>query len=300
MNCGYPIILNGRAFGCGQCFTCRVNQRRVWTHRLMLEAQEHAENAFVTLTYSPENTPEDESLRPADLRNYFKRLRKKLEPVRFRYFAVGEYGKGGGHPHYHIALFGTPTCRRNTTRLSRSGKPCCDICSLHANTWGMGHVFLGTLNEQSAAYTVGYVIKKLYRKGEEENASRHPEFARMSNRPGIGAAAMDEVASTILNHNLETSMIDVPVALRHGKKILPLGKYLRRRLRTRLGRQANAPQEVLDQMEAEVSPLREAAFATAQKGFKSIAFREALIKQNHGKIIRLQRLEQLNRRNRSL
>lgn len=294
MKCGYPIILKGRAFGCGQCISCRINQRRVWTHRLLLEASQYEHNAFVTLTYDEEHYPEGGSLCPADMRNYLKRLRKKLYPRTFRYFGAGEYGEKSEHPHYHLALFGTETCRRGSTALSRHGRACCENCTLHTETWGKGHVYLGSLTDQSAAYIVGYVTKKITNpKGEEELAGRHPEFARMSNRPGLGAGIMDEVASTLMQHRLEDVIEDVPLVLRHGKKLMPLGKYLRRRLRTRIGREANAPQSVLDKMEEEVRPVREAAFATAQSGFKELAFREALIAQEEGKTIRATRLHRL-------
>lgn len=295
------MILNGRAFGCGQCLNCRINQRRVWTHRLLLEASEHANNAFVTLTYDEEHYPEGGTLRPADLRNYLKRLRKRLHPVTIRYFACGEYGEKSDHPHYHVALFGTESCRRGTTRISRHGTPCCPVCTLHRETWGLGHTFLGQLTDQSAAYTVGYVTKKITNpKGEEELAGRHPEFARMSNRPGLGAGVIDEVASTIMQHRLEDALEDVPTTLRHGKKLLPLGRYLRRRLRTRIGRDPNAPQSILDKMEEEVRPLRETAQNAAQPGFKQLAFREALIQQEEGKTLRVKHLHRLRNKTGSI
>ena len=44
-------------FGCGQCLPCRVNKRRLWTNRIMLESMCHDDNAFVTLTYNDDNIP---------------------------------------------------------------------------------------------------------------------------------------------------------------------------------------------------------------------------------------------------
>lgn len=40
----------------------------------------------------------------SDLQKHFKRIRKQIEPRTLKYFAVGEYGKGG-RPHYHYLLF---------------------------------------------------------------------------------------------------------------------------------------------------------------------------------------------------
>lgn len=89
---------------------------------------------------------------------------------------------------------------------------------------------------------------------------RHPEFARMSNRPGIGHGMMHEVASQLMHFNLEDAQADVPSALRHGKRELPLGRYLTRSLRKMVGRDEKAPQAVIDQQQSEVQALRTFAF----------------------------------------
>lgn len=119
----------------------------------------------------------------------------------------------------------------------------------------------------------------------------------MSNKPGIGAWFADEIASTILNHNLEDALVDVPLVLRHGKKMYPLGTYLRRAIRQRIGRDKNAPQAVLDAIKEEMRPVREAAFANAPAGFKELAFREALIEASHGQTLRLELLQRIRRTN---
>ena len=49
----------------------------------------------------------------------------------------------------------------------------------------------------------------------------------------------------MVNFNLDTSEPDVPSALRHGNKVLPLGRYLRRLIRIQLGRDPATPKEVL-------------------------------------------------------
>lgn len=261
----------------------------------MLEASLHERNAFVTLTYRQEDRPEGGSLYPAHLRDYLKRIRHKIG--RIRYFASGEYGEGADqHPHYHLALFGAESCHRGSTRTDPWKRPCCPVCTLHAATWGHGYAFLGTLTDQSAAYLAGYVVKKsLKGKGEEELAGRHPEFTRMSNKPGIGAYIADEVASTLMEHNLEKLIEDVPVALRHGRKTMPLGTYLRKRIRERIGRSKNAPQIILDKLEAELQVVRETVM-DAPQGFKENALREALIAKAHGSHIRAKALHSMKRK----
>lgn len=119
---------------------------------------------------------------------------------------------------------------------------------------------LGTLEHESAQYLAGYVTKKMTRKDDPRLVyGQHPEFARMSLRPGIGHSAMHEVASQIMEFDLVDREGDVPVTLRFGSRIMPLGRYLARTLRELVGEEKNAPQIALDRMDAEMLPLRLAA-----------------------------------------
>lgn len=86
---------------------------------------------------------------------------------------------------------------------------------------------------------------------------RHPEFARMSNRPGIGADMMHEVASTLLTFNLDETQPDVPSALRHGRRMMALGRYLHRKLRTYVGKDPDSPEAVKAENRAEMQRLRD-------------------------------------------
>lgn len=248
MLCKKPFVQGGHAYGCGQCLPCRISRRRVWAHRMMLEALQYKENAFVTLTYADEKLPKCNdgtmpSLRPLDVQLWLKRLRRVV-PFKFRFFVVGEYGDESWRPHYHLALFGYPSCRYVWSRYSREITNCCGPCDRIRDSWGMGHVYLGQLESESMHYVAGYVLKKMTDPEDKRLLGRHPEFARMSLRPGIGAGMMDDTASQLLFYELEQRLQDVPQALRHGDKELPLGRYLRRRLRERIGREPTEPKEV--------------------------------------------------------
>lgn len=72
----------------------------------------------------------------------------------------------------------------------------------------------------------------------------------MSLRPGIGADAMERVAVLWKNYPLAQRIVDVPPVLRHNRNLLPLGRYLRRRLRKELGRDETAPSVVSESAEA--------------------------------------------------
>lgn len=241
MLCANPVTVSGLGVvGCGQCIPCRINKRREWVHRLTLEGSLYTDNAFITLTYDDEHLPTVvgpqlpgdmhlATLNPLDLKNWLKRFRAAIAPHKIRFYAAAEYGDDTERPHYHIALFNYPSCSWGQTRPRQY---CCAVCDLVRQTWGLGNVYLGTLEESSMNYVAGYVLKKLTNRFDERLMGRHPEFARMSLKPGIGADAMHDVASTVLEFNLVEREGDVPSSLRHGKRIMPLGRYLRRQLRT--------------------------------------------------------------------
>lgn len=241
----------------------------------MLESGLQSDNTFVTLTYSDETLPIGSSevygpvldplptLLKEDVQKWLKRLRKAIAPLKVRYFAVGEYGEKTQRPHYHLALFGYPNCVRGKTRMlstmDQSQKPCCAHCDLIMRTWGRGHVMLGSLTAESSQYIAGYVTKKMTLRGDSRLFGRAPEFSEMSRSPGIGVNAMHDVASTLLEFNLDKTETDVPVSLRHGSRQMPLGTHLRRKLRTFIGRDVRAPQEAIDEYQKEMRPLHEAA-----------------------------------------
>jgi len=302
--CRNPYIApGGGAYGCGQCMPCRVNSRRVWTHRIMLETLSHPVNSFWTLTYSDENIPLTgenlQTLKPDDLRDFLKRLRYYHEPNKLRYFNVGEYGDQTGRPHYHLALFNFPTCERGLTRVNRRGD-CCRICDGVREIWSKGLVYAGNLEASSAAYICGYITKKLTRRGDVRLNGREPEFARMSLKPGIGASFIPEVASALITHNLDERLSDVPTALRTTGRVQPLGRYLTRSLREQTGRPPNAPQATLQAQAEKLRPLQEAAKLEAPKGLYLETFKSKILEANEGKFQRLEARSKLYKKRDSL
>lgn len=211
----------------------------------MLESLMHDRNSFATLTYRMEDMPSSGSLVPLDAVLWLKRLRKLIQPSKVRYFLVGEYGELTLRPHFHAALFGL-------------GPEAQEIVS---ESWSKGFVLLGDLTLQSAQYVAGYVTKKLTKKEDPKLCGRHPEFARMSLKPGIGAHAMSVVAEALSDAEgakALASLGDVPVILQHGKRKLPLGRYLRRQLREELGfAQVGWQTKAMERFTQEMRDLRE-------------------------------------------
>lgn len=255
MLCANPYMLGVNPCGCGLCLPCRINRRRLWAFRIVLESYMHEDNSFVTLTYKDEELSDvgewngDKKLVPnlvlKDVQDWFKRYRKSMGSRRIRYFVAGEYGDDSWRPHYHVALFGSPACLRG--RTDHRLKTCCTVCERVRSTWGKGGVDVGQLTPESASYVAGYVTKKLTQPDNDRNrewrklkcqilGERRPEFARMSLRPGVGAAALNVIMDTIesLPIGVKDKML-VPSRLRVGKGFSPIGRYLKNRLKGMTG-----------------------------------------------------------------
>lgn len=267
MKCKYPTVFpstKGVPVKCGRCRHCRINKRNEWTHRIMLEAMNHSSNVFLTVTYDNDHLPRDEfyhpktgqvfaplSVNPDHHRLFLNKLRGKLYEKTgqlFRFYGIGEYGERLERPHYHYALFGFPRCTDGARYVGRRFIPCsCPSCSLISDVWSKGHIFSGDLTLASAAYIADYLNKNLthdsgYRQqgytgltNEQKLRGRHPEFARMSNRPGIGAWATDGIAEKLKFYN-SLGSIDIPKYLIHANRRLPLGRYLTDKLHEKMGK----------------------------------------------------------------
>lgn len=204
---------------------CRINKRRLWASRILLESYSHDHSAFVTLTYDQDHCPYE--LSRLELSKFMRRLRKEVaRPLRF--FGVGEYGDQTWRPHYHVALYG----------LSVLEGPSVE------KVWPYGFVHMGELNEHTANYIGGYVCKKMTNKKDPRLQARHPEFAQMSRRPGIGASAathLGQLLTTEKGSRGFTNLLDVPASYRVGGVLRPLGTYLRRRMRVAAGGDIREP-----------------------------------------------------------
>lgn len=245
------------------------------------------------------------SLYPRDGQLYMKRLRslhharcvsQKVAHTPIRFYLVGEYGDKSWRPHYHLALFGL-------------GEEDLDLIS---DAWkmdgkSMGFVYVGDLSKHSAGYIAGYVTKKLTTASDykqegyegktnaEKLDGRHPEFSRSSNRPGIGANSLPLIVDALKNPAWFKEVLesgDVPYVLRVGSTELPLGRYLRTRLRKILGlKKINSDGEV--SYGAPIQAIQEAAhelhtlFETwlADTSLQQVSFQKYLSSLDDGKAL---------------
>lgn len=106
---------------------------------------------------------------------------------------------------------------------------------------------------------------------------RHPEFARMSLRPGIGGLATPEITKFVLTEHGANELLttgDIPYQLRHSGKTFPLGRYLRSRIRKEAGlNEELIKEERLKAWQNELREVSENALSDQEgptKGFRKI------------------------------
>jgi hypothetical protein len=211
---------------CGQCIGCRLERSRQWAVRCMHEASEHQDSCFVTLTYSDENMPHGGSLTHRHFQKFMKRLRKKT-PGRMRFFMCGEYGPLLDRPHYHALLFGRSFYDQVKTGISESGEDVFMSPEL-ASIWKLGICTVQAVTFKSAAYVSRYACKKVTGEQAEEHYKRvdatgqeyqvEPEYARMSNRPGIGARWYERFGNEVFPQDF---------VVMEGRKVRPPSYYFK-------------------------------------------------------------------------
>lgn len=162
----------------------------------MHEAQAHERNCFVTLTYEPGKLPPYGSLCHEDYQKFMKRLRRFCKfPVRF--YMCGEYGPLNLRPHYHACLFGVDFDDSVLAGRSGSGADFFESATL-TRLWGLGKATVQPLVRETASYCARYIMKKVLGDAAKAAYTRidgdgvmhevESEYARMSLKPGIGAA----------------------------------------------------------------------------------------------------------------
>ncbi len=179
---------------CGQCIGCRLEKSRQWALRCQHEASLYTDNCFLTLTYSDENLPDNNSLCLRDFQLFIKRLRKKYGN-NIKYYHCGEYGDKTNRPHYHALLFNFdfPDKIHYSTKNDQKYY----ISTSLSELWPKGYSVIGNVTFESAAYVARYCLKKITGKDSDKYYERiNPatgeivqiakEYATMSRRPGIG------------------------------------------------------------------------------------------------------------------
>lgn len=221
---------------CGQCIGCRIARSREWAARLVHENTLWPASCFITLTYSPENLPENGTLVKKHFQDFMKRLRKRFKGVEcvtiideetgelkdtypIRFFHCGEYGSQLQRPHYHAILFNFDFPDKEPWKRTRSGELIYRSKALE-ELWTYGFSSVGSVSFESCAYVARYVTKKITGKGAEKYyQGREPEYVTMSRNPGIARDWFEKYHSDVFPQDF--------VVLKNGKKISTPRYYMK-------------------------------------------------------------------------
>ena len=181
---------------CGKCIGCFARRAQEWGIRAQHEAFMNECNCFVTLTYDPHHLPADRALDEEHMRNFIKRLRKKIAPVKIKYLYCGEYGPRTGRPHYHICIFGYDFADKQLRGHSAKGFPFYRSPELK-KLWKMGRHTIQDFTYETATYVAKYTHKfNIKMRGRIDLADgRRGEFSRQSN--GLGLAFFEKFTTDI-------------------------------------------------------------------------------------------------------
>lgn len=200
---------------------------------MMHEASLHRSNCFWTVTYDDPNLPPGGSLRMSDVSAFLKRLRRRVEPVKFRFQAMSEYGPRTFRPHYHGLFFGFDFPDRKVFRRTDAGV-LSYTSDLLTEAWGLGHCEVSDLTIKSVRYCAKHNVDKLDGALADEFYSRvdpvsgevfelERESSRYSNRPGIGAGWLAK---------FESDCFPTGFVISNGKKV-PVPPYYKKVLKDR-------------------------------------------------------------------
>lgn len=201
---------------CGKCVGCRLDYAKDWALRCVHEASMYEDNCFITLTYDEKHVPAE--LDVSIFQNFMKRLRRRYNDVKIRYFHAGEYGGSYGRPHHHAILFNFDFKDKVVSPrvVPLSPEKVVYESEELGDLWTFGFHGIAEVNFATAAYVAKYCVKKAEshmeikkneetgervqvdkRSGEEKKA----EFTTMSRRPGIGSTWFDVYWRDVYPHD---------------------------------------------------------------------------------------------------
>lgn len=199
MQCLTPITLKNekglerfRVVPCGKCYVCLQKRRNDWIFRINQELKVSTSAFFITLTYDDLYIPIDENnnftVSKKDVQLFMKRLRKKIQPYKVRYFVVSEYGGLTKRPHYHMILFNFPHKEFFVNDV---------VCT----SWKNGFVSVAKVNPARIAYVTKYCMQF-----DSLPEYLKPNFMLCSRRPAIGSNYLSENVKKYHREKLDSSV----------------------------------------------------------------------------------------------
>lgn len=171
----------------------------MWTIRCLYELDNWDSASFITLTYDNEHLPEDFSLHPEHLTQFWKNVRQAIPGRKIKYYACGEYGEKvdslrpwikHGRPHMHAIVYGLDSYNDDDRDLVYRCWSKCEQFMFDKNRKQNGML---PVCREDIAYTCGYVQKKLNGElGSEIYGDRKAPFSRVSHGIGLDFALKNQ------------------------------------------------------------------------------------------------------------
>lgn len=192
---------------CRKCIGCIKMYAQTWSIRCIHEKAFSKKSCFITLTYDSYQMPDDGKLNHTDFQLFMKRLRRKFEGIKVRYFMTGEYGERNDRPHYHAILFGVDF-KEDRIAVKRKKGYFIYRSELLEGLWKKGFCSLGDVSSRSVSYVAKYQLYKM-------DARENKHYMKCSKRPGLGALWCDEYLGSVIERGY----------IVHDKKKYSIPKY---------------------------------------------------------------------------
>lgn len=170
---------------CGKCYECKQERARNWTYKIFLEALNHKQKCFITLTYKNVRKNKNQ-LNKKELQDFIKRLRRRIEPKKIKIFTAGEYGEAKGRPHYHLIILGYAPNDLKFREYSKKGHAIYDSKEIK-ETWGLGRISVQRFDYNEIGYISLYLDNnsKLNWKNKEVISNRKKALNELKVKMGI-------------------------------------------------------------------------------------------------------------------
>lgn len=168
----------GRYVPCGHCVECLRKRQNEWYVRFYLESKywkkvlPSSQTLFITLTYENKNLPKNRTDAFNDVRALFKKVERKWNISRLRYYLVSENGTLNGRLHFHLLLFGIDVF-----------KFILPIDKEFKKLWSKGFSKCEVASPKTFTYVSKYVTKDL---DTFKSSSSWPPICSCSKRPPLG------------------------------------------------------------------------------------------------------------------
>lgn len=263
---------------CGKCEQCQIAKANEWATRAILESKQWPKNAFITLTYDNKNISKNRSLCKKDLQNFWKRLRKSGEKI--RYMACGEYGRKTLRPHYHAIVFNYWPNDCKFYKWNDQKQPLYTSETLN-KIWGLGYAIIGHATYESMAYTARYIFKKSYgiTKDLHLKHKREPEFILTSRKGGLGINTLK---------NIEILKDGIPIKTANGIKIKEIPTFIKNKWKEQ------NREEYFKWADTHARELKTITRARVEQTSKNIfEINKDMAEKKHKSLIRLDKREQI-------